>query len=206
MYGTIQVVIYFSKFEAGRECAVHQITSRLYYMINHLPKGIIKKLQALAIYQIIGGLLGLISTIWIILQFPVFTPFLILRFTVAFGLYVFSLLSGWLLWNQYTAGIRCSLINQYLQIVQFAIAGCAYTYISGGYFSLGVDLTYTYRLLAHFGITSTWQLKAFAQTPVVQLNFNFVAILLVVFLTHVKRDLEDDVLLENLLAEESPAI
>jgi len=175
-------------------------------MISHLPKGIIKKLQALALYQIVGGMLGLITTIWIILQSQAFTPFLILRFTVAFALYIFSLLSGWLLWNQYTAGIRCSLINQYLQIVQFAIAGCAYTYISGGYFSMGVDLTYTYRVLMHFGFTSIWQLKVFAQTPVVQLNFNFIAILLVVFLTHVKRDLEDDVLLENLLTEENPAI
>jgi len=175
-------------------------------MINHLPKGIVKKLQALAIYQIIGGLLGLITTTWIIIQFPAFTPFIILLFVVAFGLYIFSLLSGWLLWNQYTAGVQCSLINQYLQIVQFAIGGYAYTYISGGYFSLGIDLTYSYRLLVNFGIISTWQLKAFTQTPIVQLSFNFVAILLVVFLTHVKRDLEDDVLLDNLLAEENPTL
>ena len=175
-------------------------------MINHLPKSIIKKLQALAIYQIIGGLLGLITTVWIILQFPAFTPFIIVLFTIAFGLYIFSLLSGWLLWNQYTAGVQCSLINQYLQVVQFAIGGCAYTYISGGYFSLGIDLTYSYRLLVHFGIISTWQLKAFAPTQVVQLSFNFIAILLVVFLTHVKRDLDDDILLENLLTEEHPTI
>ena len=175
-------------------------------MINHLPKGIIKKLNALAIYQIIGGVLGLITTTWIILQFPAFTPFIILLFTLAFGLYIFSLLSGWLLWNQYTVGIQCSLINQYLQIVQFAIGGCAYTYISGGYFSLGIDLTYSYRLLVHFGIISTWQLKAFTQTPIVQLSFNFIAILLVIFLTQVKRDLEDDILLDNLLTEENPAL
>src|SRR4051812_23121023 len=175
-------------------------------MINHLPTGIIKKLRALAIYQVIGGLLGLIVTILAVIQFASFTPFIILLFAVAFGLYIFSLISGWLLWNQYTAGIQCSLINQYLQIVQFAIGGCAYTYISGGYFSLGIDLTYSYRLLVHFGIISTWQLKAFTQTPLVQLSFNFIAILLVIFLTQVKRDLEDDILLDNLLTEENPAL
>jgi hypothetical protein len=71
---------------------------------------------------------------------------------------------------------------------------------------MGIDLTYSYHLLVNFGIISTWQLKAFSQTPVVQLSFNFVAILLVVFLTHVKRDLEDDVLLENLLTEEKPTL
>ena len=175
-------------------------------MINHLPKGIIKKLKALAIYQIIGGLLGLIITIWAVIEFTTFTPFIILLFAIAFGLYIFSLLSGWLLWNQYTAGVKCSLINQYFQIVQFTIGGWAYTYISGGYFSLGVDLTYSYKLLIDFGIISTWQLKAFTQTDVVQLSFNFVAILLIVFLTHVKRDLEEDVLLENLLTEEKSTL
>jgi hypothetical protein len=175
-------------------------------MINHLPKSIIRKLQALAIYQIIGGLLGLITTTWIVIQFPAFTLFIILLFAVVFGLYIFSLLSGWLLWNRYVAGVQCSIINQYLQIVQFAIGGYAYTYISGSYFSMGIDLTYSYHLLVNFGIISTWQLKAFSQTPVVQLSFNFVAILLVVFLTHVKRDLEDDVLLENLLTEEKPTL
>ena len=141
-----------------------------------------------------------------VISFHSFTPFITSLFAIAFGLYIFSLLSGWLLWNQYTAGIRCSLINQYLQIVQFTIAGWAYTYISGAYFSLGVDLTYSYRILIDLGIVSTWQLKAFTQSPEVQLSFNFVAILLVVFLTHVKRDLEEDVLLENLLTEEEPTI
>jgi len=175
-------------------------------MINHLPKGIIKKLKALAIYQIIGGLLGLIITIWAAIQYPSFTPFIILLFAIAFGLYIFSLLSGWLLWNQYTAGIQCSLINQYLQIVQFTIGGWAYTYISGCYFSLGVDLTYAYKVIFNFEIISTWQLKAFTQADAVQLSFNFVAILLLVFLTHVKRDLEEDVLLENLLTEEESTL
>jgi len=175
-------------------------------MINHLPRGIIQKLRALAIYQIIGGLLGLIVTIVAIIQFPSFTPIVIFLFAIAFGLYIFSLLSGWLLWNQYTAGIPCSLINQYLQIVQFTIGGWAYTYISGGYFSLGVDLTYSYKVLFDFGIISTWQLKAFTQTDAVQLSFNFVAILLIVFLTHVKRDVEEDVLLENLLTEEKSTL
>src|SRR3954468_18366632 len=150
-------------------------------MINHLPKGIIKKLKALAIYQIIGGLLGLIITIWAAIQYPSFTPFIILLFAIAFGLYIFSLVSGWLLWNQYTAGIQCSLINEYLQIVHFSIAGWAYMYNTGGYFSLGVDLTYAYKVLIDFGIIPTLQLKAFTQTPEVQLSFNFVAILLVVF-------------------------
>ncbi len=175
-------------------------------MINHLPKSIIAKLKALAIYQVVGGLLGLIVTTFHLLRFPSFTPLIILLFTVAFGLYIFSLLSGWLLWNQYTAGIQCSLTNQYLQIIHFAIGGWAYTYISGGHFSMGIDLTYSYRLLVDFGLLSTWQLKAFTDTPAVQLSFNFVAILLVVFLTHVKRDLEEDTLLENLLTEEKPTL
>jgi len=172
-------------------------------MINHLPQGIVRKLQALAVYQMVGGLLGLIITIWIIIRFPAFTPLIIILFLLAIGLYVFSLLCGWLLWNQYNAGVPCSLVNQYLQIVQFTIGGWAYTYISGGYFSLGIDLTYSYKLLVHFGIMSTWQFNAFTQTPAVQLSFNFVAILLIVFLTHVKRDLEDDTMLENLLSEEN---
>ena len=175
-------------------------------MINHLPRSIVKKLQALAIYQIIGGLMGLIISIWAVIAFKTFTTIIILLFVIGFGLYIFSLVSGWLLWNQYTAGIRSSLINQYLQIVQFTIAGWAYTYISGCYFSLGVDLTYAYKILIDFGLVSTWQLKAFTQGPEVQLSFNFVAILLVVFLTHVKRDLEEDVLLENLLTEEKPTL
>lgn len=175
-------------------------------MINHLPKGIIKKLKALAIYQIVGGIMGLIITILLIIRFPVFTPFIIVLFIIGFCLYIFSLVCGWLLWNQYSAGVQCSLINQYLQIVQFAIGGWAYTYISGAYFSLGVDLTYTYRILIDFGLISTWQLTAFDPSQTVQLSFNFVAILLIVFLTHVKRDLEDDVLLENLLAEENTSI
>lgn len=175
-------------------------------MINHLPKGIIKNLKVLAIYQIIGGLLGLIIVTFRIIQIQTFTPFVILLLAIAFGLYIFSLLSGWLLWNQYTAGVQCSLINQYLQIVQFAIGGFAYMYVSGGHFSLGVDLTYSYQVLFNFGIFSTFQFEVFAQASTVQLSFNFVAILLVVFLTHVKRDMEEEAVLENFLTEEKSTL
>lgn len=172
-------------------------------MIHHLPRNIIKKLQALALYQIAGGVVGLIVTIGTLLQFTVFTPLLIVFFAVAAGLYVFSLLCGWLLWNQYSAGIQLSIIHQYLQIVQFAIGGWAYTYLSGGYLLLGIDLSFSYQLLFDFGVLSKWQLTTFAPTSTVQLSFNFVAILMLVFLVHVKRDLEEETVLENFLKEEN---
>src|SRR3954454_10812590 len=184
----------------------NRVAFSLYSMIIHLPRSIVNKLRALAIYQIIGGLLGLLITVWDVMEYPSFSASIIIMFAIAFGLYIFSLISGWLLWYQYTAGVQCSLINEYLQIVHFSIAGWAYMYTSGGYFSLGVDLTYAYKVLIDFGIIPTLQLKAFTQTPEVQLSFNFVAILLVVFLTHVKRDLEEDVLLENLLTEEKSTL
>src|SRR6185312_8988857 len=97
------------------------------------------KLKGLAYYQIIGGVLGICLTIWLLAQTGTITGLVIILFSVALGLYSFSIYSGQqLLKGNTKKGLRLSVINQILQTINFAISGFAYKYVAGLMLYVGI--------------------------------------------------------------------
>jgi hypothetical protein len=147
------------------------------------------RVKALAIYQVIGGVLGLGLT------FYFFNPgvsvsllwLLILPFVL--GLYGYSIYCGIILFKDIEKGLKRSKVNQLLQVISFMAAGYGYQYASGFYFSIGIDLTNSFTFNFNFGISS-WQLNINTDNPNLILSINIVAIFLVVFIDKAQQKLK----------------
>jgi len=167
-------------------------------MENNLKKDTVSKLKALGIYQIAGGVVGLLLTVWSILNLTVISALLLLILLIAVLLYSYSIYCGILLVRNKIAGLKHSLINQFLQIINFLISGFAFKYISGVFLSFGIDLTDSFYFLFNFGISS-WQISLYGDSEPFIVSFNFVALFLILFIENLKKKIDKEQL-ENQLA------
>lgn len=157
-------------------------------MENNLSKSIISKLKILGIYQIGGGIIGLGLTVWVISGLTITTFPLIFILLIAVVLYVYSIYCGILLLKKNISGLKHSLINQLLQIINFSIFGFTFQYISGVFISAGLDLTDSLFLMFNFGV-SQWQITINGNKEILILNFNVVALFLVFFIEKLRKEI-----------------
>ena len=159
-------------------------------MSDNFKKSIAYRIRVLAIYQISGGILGIGLTIWLIMQME-FTNLIFLLLLISLILNSYSIYCGILLLNKKKFGINHSLINQYLQLINFSILGYGFTYISGVYFSIGLDLTDSMLFKFNLGV-STWQININRYTDTIYINFNLVALVLIIFINNLKKKISED--------------
>jgi len=142
--------------------------------------------KAIAIYQIVGGVLGLVITILFVFGSPHISSIVLVSLLFPVLLYGFSLFCGFTLYR--SGNIFLSVINQLLQIVFFSVDGIlAYKYFSGAYFSLGINLLSS-NLQVNFGI-STWEFGFGAYVQGSNFSLNLVAIFLLFRLGRIKKQL-----------------
>ncbi|WP_114777385.1 hypothetical protein [Botryobacter ruber] len=100
------------------------------------------QLLALSLYQIIGGLLGIALTVWVLFSGEVIIDQSALRISLfATALFVFSIICGSLLLRNPLRGLRLSLLNQVLQVIYFSFGAYSFQYVAGLRIGLGFDLT-----------------------------------------------------------------
>jgi hypothetical protein len=145
--------------------------------MNTPPKDIQKKLRALGIYQITGGIIGIGITLWLINLFA--APALLLVIVLlALGLYAYSIYCGVLVLKNAKRGLKLSKINQLLQLVSFSAFGYAFQYVSGAFMSVGLDLTESLNFKFNTGISS-WQININSDNPFLIININLLALFLI---------------------------
>ena len=167
-------------------------------MEHTISKETIAKFNALGWYQIVGGIIGLGLTIWIISGLTTIIGPLLLLLLIATGLYGYSIYCGSLLLKRKESGLSHSLINQFLQLVNFSISGFVFQYISGVYLSMGVDLTNSFNFTFNVGVSS-WQLAINSDSESLVFNFNFVALFLILWIGKLRRKINKE-RLENQIA------
>ncbi|MBS1532605.1 MAG: hypothetical protein JSU01_20035 [Bacteroidetes bacterium] len=151
------------------------------------------RLNVLAWYQIIGGILGLVATCMTIVQAGQVNALIIFIILFAIGLYVFSMYAGRLLFtSRYPTGLRLSKINQIAQIPQIAMLGYAFWYVSGSMFAVGIKVADGFTFDFNFGLMSTWQMSIASGDRYFLLAVNVVAIFWLYFIAKLKRDIQDD--------------
>jgi hypothetical protein len=160
-------------------------------MENNFTRDTSSKLKALAIYQIAGGVIGVGLTVWIILRTPTFSALLLLLLVVILGLYVHSIYCGTLLLDKKTVGLNHSLVNQALQLVSFSILGFTFQYMSGLFLTTGIDLTNSFEILFNAGISSWKIVLRDSEQPLI-LNFNFIALFLIIFIIRLKNKIQQE--------------
>ena len=157
-------------------------------MNNYLLQEYYFKLKLIAIYQIIGGLVGLGLTIWLITMLLPMPLVVVCITAISIGLFLFSIACGvGLLYKKWTA-INLSIILQILQIVSFTLYSCSFKFISG----LGV--------LLNFDFTNNLQVQLKFSEPLLKITYlieptdkaigiNLAAILICFFIVDLKRKL-----------------
>ena len=115
-------------------------------MTNYLLQEYYFKLKLIGIYQIIGGLIGLGLTTWLItMLLPM--PFLIVCIIiVSIGLFLFSIACGLGLCFKKWNAVNLSLVLQLLQIIGFTLYGCSFKFISGLGALLNLDFTNSFQV------------------------------------------------------------
>lgn len=99
------------------------------------------QIKAIAIYQILGGVIGIALLVLVMFGGEVTVTQEVLRFSILAGLlYIFSILCGRMLFRNPRKGLRLSLVNQVLQVVYFSIGAWAFQYVAGLRIGVGVDM------------------------------------------------------------------
>ena len=155
-------------------------------MTNDLNKNILIQLKGLGIYEIVGGVIGIGLTIYLIATQLSVPGLLFLIFLFSLLLYCYSIYCGIVLLKNKSNALNYSLVNQYLQLINFSILGYAFQYISGIYLSVGIDLTSSEYLKINFGV-SAWQININRDKDIILVNLNFVALFLIIFIDNLKK-------------------
>jgi uncharacterized membrane protein len=141
-------------------------------------KKVYKHIEYLGYYEIIAGIIGILIMILSNYDKLSTNGFYLFSLSVFLGLCGFSIYSGLLLIRQkYLRGINCSIFLQVIQIVSFAILGYIFDFAIGFYIRCTIELTNDSIVGFDFGFTN-WNLARNANSDLLEINFNIVAIIL----------------------------
>lgn len=106
-----------------------------------MEKQLRKQVTVLALYQITGGILGILLTLWVMFRGELVLTQQVLRFSLfAAALFVFSILCGRMLFRNPPRGLVLSLLNQVLQVVYFTFGEYGFQYVAGLRIGFGFDM------------------------------------------------------------------
>ncbi|PSL23173.1 hypothetical protein [Dyadobacter jiangsuensis] len=153
------------------------------------------RVKNLAWYQIAGGALGIVMFIYALTQTGVIEGITLLLIATGIFLYGFSIYCGRLLTRgEIRNGLYMSKINQVLQIVQFAVGGYAYLYVSGASAVFKIDLSSGTDLGFEVG-PSNLNLTIHKQEELVVLGINILAIYLTYYIIRMEEEIAERELL-----------
>lgn len=139
----------------------------------------------LGICQLAGGLIGLIL---VFKSSPFYVLKNVLSFVIIISIFIYSIYCGIKLirGKQLLSGIKHSLINQYLQLIQFEIFGYGLYYVSGCYLALGFSDTPKLHLITHASIfNSSCYISFLRNSNEITLSINIISLLIIIFLNYV---------------------
>ena len=138
------------------------------------------KIKALAIYQIIGGILGFVF-LFLLLDFRNSSLIWLILLPFIFVLFTYSIYCGIVLLKNVSKGLIHSKVNQFLQVVSFMAFGYAYQYMSGAFISVGLNFTDALEFNFNFGLSHS-AMGFNTNDPDLQFSINLIAIFLIVFI------------------------
>ncbi|MCT4590617.1 MAG: hypothetical protein N4A71_22515 [Carboxylicivirga sp.] len=147
-------------------------------------------LRVIAIYQILGGVLGIGLMGWLLLRTGQINGPLLFIYFLAIFLFGLSVHSGNLLLKKDSlkTGLIFSLVLQTLQVLAFGIGSYTYMFFSGARASIGIDFTNGFE----FGFKASFSEFSFiinASEPEYFININLIAILVLSVLIDIYEEL-----------------
>ena len=155
-------------------------------MRNQDQEALEKRIKILAYYQMGGGVLGMGFNIAHILTVEYIKGPDVIIFLLALGLFFFSIICGVKLLNEPEQGLTYSLINQFLQLPMFSLAGYVYKFTSGILILIGFDLTSDFIIKFEFAITS-YDFRINTYSEEIKAGINIVALILVLLINRIQQ-------------------
>lgn len=144
-----------------------------------MEKQLRKQIIGLALYQIVGGILGIVFTLWVMFRGEVVLTQQVLRFSLfAAGLFIFSILCGRMLFRNPPRGLVLSLINQVLQVIYFAFGAYGFQYVAGLRIGFGFDMIGSWTFKFRVALSS-FQFDLGTDTGQKFIGINLVALFLI---------------------------
>lgn len=144
-----------------------------------MEKQLKNQVRALALYQIVGGILGIVLTLWVMFRGEIVLTQQVLRISLfAAGLFVFSILCGRMLFRHPQRGLLLSLINQVLQVIYFAFGAYGFQYVAGLRIGLGFDMVGSWTFKFRVALSS-FQFDLGTATGQKFIGINLVALFLI---------------------------
>lgn len=114
----------------------NNITSLIMHKRNY-----IEGFKWLAIYQIVGGLIGLYSLISPVGEAILHGDTVNITGLIGMILFSYSIFCGITLWQRKSHSLIHTLVNQYLQLVQIVRSGFAFGYVAGFSMTLNLEIS-----------------------------------------------------------------
>lgn len=166
-------------------------------MENFIPKEMELDLVKLGLYQITGSILGAGVIGWSLYKDQSLTSVTVSLYTGIFLIFAYSVFCGILCLKNKRSALICSLVNQMLQLIGFAIFGYAFRYVSGFYLSVGVDFSDSLEFDFGAGI-STFTLNINKDPQLFKVDINFIALGLVFWIDRLMRIMKQEVDLKEI--------
>lgn len=137
-------------------------------------------LKSIAIYQIIGGLIGFFI-LWTI-DFSSLSTNKVVLSIITILLFTLSTYSGYLLLkNNLAKGINLSIFLNSIQVISFGVLGYVFKFVSGVCIGLNLDLTEDVLVRLLFDVTN-FQINSQGSSDALFLGINFIPIIILYFL------------------------
>jgi hypothetical protein len=133
-------------------------------------------LTKLGIYQIAGGVLGIVFILWGIYASSFLAAGALLLYLFILLFFCYSIFCGILCVKAKKNALAYSLANQILQLLGFAMKGFAFKYIAGFFFSIGLDLTPDSFNVGFGAGISKFELNFNNEEERLEININLVAL------------------------------
>tara|TARA_R110000868_G_scaffold74887_1_gene216513 strand:+ start:72 stop:551 length:480 start_codon:yes stop_codon:yes gene_type:complete len=148
------------------------------------------KIKYLGLYQLIGGIIGILNTIRFLPNFTQINGGIFLIFLAIFLLYSFSVFCGYLLLKKRNIeGLNLSIYNQLIQIVGFGVFGYAFHFTAGIYGGIKLNLTNDTIINFMFG-HSMAKIDINNLNGFTEISINFIAIILLNLILNLKSEVE----------------
>lgn len=154
----------------------------------NVGQSISRSFKVLGIYQIAGGMVGLGLFVIMLAGLRQFSLLLVGLIVIALLLFTYSVVCGIMCVKGRSSALTYSLINQLLQLFTFSVAGFAFKYTSGVFFTVGVDLTNSFFFTFNAGI-SNWNMGINGDPGTFSLGVNIVSLVLVTLIIGLKNKL-----------------
>jgi hypothetical protein len=122
-------------------------------MKSEISKSIKLDFQILGYYQIVGGGIGILLSLWSLLKAEAISTLTILLTVIILIFFLYSVFCGLLCLEFKNTAPRHSLVNQGLQVVGLYLAGFTFSYTAGVYCSFIIPLTNSSDITFGLGIS-----------------------------------------------------